>query len=155
MTDKYASALLKYLKGKKPALDPHDVQFLQAKVGVRRKSFIDSDGQITPLGVVKILSKVLMIRFLDVLALAFVASASATAARETYEEAALEFDVEKPSIQKAFGNLVKKKLIIRCGPGVYKLSGIGDSILESYKPVLYQINWQRDDLLKNRPTIRR
>lgn len=146
MNEKCASFLISCCQGKKPTFDYFDIESLDAMSKLRKKSLIDSEGQITLQGAVLILMKMLNLRRLDVLALAYIVSRPKQVSINDFMLVALQFDFSDKDIQNSFGRLYAKEFITSRSHTIYALNEATKISIKSYVSLLYDINTHRDEL---------
>ena len=148
MSNTPESVLLQYYEGKKLALDWHNLNDLRTMTMLIEKSYIDNNGQITLPGTVRVFMNIFNIQYLDVLALAFVASKPVNASRNQFADLAWEFNITKKSVQSMFNRLCNTKTINNLGLAVFAVSNTGKQELKKHMESLYRIDRQRDELFK-------
>ena len=148
MSNTPESVLLQYYEGKKLALDWHNLNDLRTMTMLIEKSYIDNNGQITLSGIVRMFMDIFNIQYLDVLALAFVASKPVNASRSQFADLAWEFNITKKSVQSMFNRLCNTKMINNLGLAVFAVSNPGKQALKKHMSSLYRIDRQRDELFK-------
>lgn len=150
MSNQYTFILEQCYHGNEPKFPWYEEKALNMVLKLRREFCIDNKGNITLRGTVKMLMDVFGLNYLEVLALAFVASRPSTADRSTFEYTALAFKLKRIRIENVFNKLCTKKLIRSLGHGVYELSNTSIRLLKQYMPSLRDIDLQCDSLLQDK-----
>ena len=153
LTDTAISILIQHYQKEKLTFDCYDIESLKTMLMLRQNSYIDDKGQITNQGIARSLMKLLDLRLLEVLALAFIAVKPVTAARSDFENVAWEFSIPARTIYKTFNGLRKMKLIRHIGLGVFVVGDASKLLLRKHMPSLKEINIGRDALFEKRTSI--
>ena len=144
------SLLIQHYQKEKLTFDCYDIESLKAMLLLRQESYIDDKGQITDLGIARSLMELFDLKFLDVLALAYIATKPVNASRDLFVDLAWEFHITKNSVYGIFNRLCSTKLIDNLTLGVFKLSNTGTRSLNKHMQALHGINLNRDELFKKR-----
>ena len=142
------SILLQYYRREKPSWDRHDIKSIQVMSGLLQEFSVDKNGRITIRGSVKALMDILNLRYLDVLALAFVVSKRVSASRDEFELLAWEFNIKNRNVKKTFNRLCILQFTTNIGLDLFKLSSVSKLLLKQHMPLLRKINLQRDELFQ-------
>ena len=153
LTDTAIYILIQHYQNEEFTFDCYDMESLKAMLMLRQNSNIDNRGQITNQGNARSLMELLDLKFLDVLALAYIAARPVNAARERFEWIAFSFSVPARTTYKTFNKLRKMKLIRKLSLGVFAVGDASRLLLREHMPALKRIDADRDNLFERRTSI--
>lgn len=133
-----------------PALpiDHFDTDELQAMTYLRKREYVDGQGNVSLEGMVEMISKEFSMMRFEVLIVAYVYGGGPTSSIGQFEARAIWRRKQK-TIQNNFYALVGRGMLRRIGHTVYAVSDLGRTLLARHSEALHDI--RRSDLLLKEP----